>query len=360
MRWLTTRLGPWLAASWPFAPLAAGVAGLSLLGALGSDALDRVVVTMLINMVLVIGLFLFIGNSGVFSFGHVAFMAVGAYICAILIVPPDRKGVLFPEMFGPLRDASVPTLPATILGGVGAAALALIVSIPLMRLSGLAAALASFTLLIVINVVSTNWEEVTNATSGISGLPGSLDVVPALGWCMAILLLAALYQATPSAFRLRGSREDGIAARAIGIRVARERRVAFVLSAFAMGVGGGLFAQSIGSITPSAFYLTITFLLIAMLVVGGMESLTGAVVGAVVLSAIAEILRRFEQGVTIGSVDLDAPSGLREVGFGVAMLLILLLRPTGLVGRREVPMPARLASRWSGPEVPAPRDRRES
>lgn len=340
-------------ASWPFLPLATFVAAIALLGGLGPESVERTVVTMLINVILVVGLFSFIGNSGVFSFGHMAFMAIGAYTAAILMVPVDRKDVLFPDMFEPLRNAEASPLVATLAGGIVAAIAAAIVAVPLMRLSGLTASLASFSLLIMVNVVATNWKQVTNATSGISGLPSSIDVSSTLVWALGAVLVVALYQRTGTSLRLIASREDDVAARAVGIQVVRERSIAFVLSAFVTGLGGSLYAQSIGSLTADAVYLDVTFLIIAMLVVGGLHSLSGAVGGAVALSLIAELLRQMEKGIDVGTYVIGAPVGLREVGYALAMLLILILRPEGLSGRREVPLPRRwrrVAASWRTPE----------
>lgn len=328
-------------ATWPFLPLAAVVATVALAGSLGPPSVDRTVVSMLISVVLVVGLFTFIGNSGVFSFGHMAFMAIGAYTAAVLVVPPERKAILFPAMFEPLREAQLTPVLATLAGGVVAAVAAAIVAVPLMRLSGLTASLASFALLIMVNVVATSWKQVTNATSGISGLPGTTGLGTTLLWALAAILATALFQRTATCLRLNASREDEVAARAVGINIAKERGYAFVLSAFITGVGGGLFAQSIGSLTADAVYLTVTFLVIAMLVVGGMHSLSGAVGGAVVLSLVSEGLRQLEKGIDVGAYIIEAPGGLREVGFALAMLVILILRPDGLVGRREVPLPRR-------------------
>jgi branched-chain amino acid transport system permease protein len=338
-------LGRAMEITWPFPPLALAVAGVAMAGSLGPASVDRTVVTMLISVVLVVGLFTFIGNSGVFSFGHMAFMAVGAYTAAILIVPPERKEILFPQMFGALRETQVEPVTATLIGGAVAAAAAAVVAVPLMRLSGLTASLASFALLIMVNVVATNWKQVTNATSGISGLPGTIGVYSTLVWALLVMLVAAAFQRTATCRRLVASREDEVAARAIGVSVSRERGIAFVLSAFVTGVGGGLFAQSIGSLTADAVYLNITFLIIAMLVVGGIHSLSGAVAGAVVLSLVSELLRQMEKGVDVGAYIIEAPSGLREVGFALAMLIILIVRPDGLVGRREVPLPRAWANK---------------
>ncbi|MGH3042451.1 MAG: branched-chain amino acid ABC transporter permease, partial [Gaiellaceae bacterium] len=113
-------------------------------------------------------------------------------------------------------------------------------------------------------------------------------------------------------------------------------------------------AQTLGLVTPDAFFLAITFLTLAMLVVGGISSLSGAVVGTIAISALAEILRRFEQGIDIGPVTADAPSGLREVGFAAVMLLILVLRPTGIVGGRELAFPSLGTPLRRAPPVVAP------
>ncbi|MGH3041572.1 MAG: ABC transporter permease, partial [Gaiellaceae bacterium] len=213
------------------------VATVSLLGSLGSDSLDRTVINMLVNLTLVVGLYLFVGNSGVFSFGHIAFMAVGAYTAAILTIPVEQKGFLFTAMPDFLRDIHLGTVPAILAGGAVAATFALIVSVPLMRLSGLAAGLGTFAVLVIVNDVAKNWEEVTNGLSGLPGVPQTTTVGSALVWALLALAVAFLFQQTRACLRLRASREDAIAARAIGVKIGRERRISFCLSAFVMGVG---------------------------------------------------------------------------------------------------------------------------
>jgi branched-subunit amino acid ABC-type transport system permease component len=332
-------LGDGLVALWPLLALMALVVAVAGLTSLGPGSLDRTVVTMLVNLVLVVGLYAFVGTSGVFSFGHMSFMAVGAYTAAIFTIPADTKAVLLPDLPGFLETAHLGTISSLLVAGLVSAAAALVVSLPLMRLSGLSAGLATFTLLIIVNVVAKNWSAV-GATSGVTGIPRTTTIWSALVWALLALLVAWLFQRSSAGFRLRASREDDLAARAVGIGVARERRLGFVLSAFVVGIGGGLFGQFIGSFNPDAFFFNITFLTIAMLVVGGIKSLAGAVVGTLVISILTEILRRFEDGVAIGGVDLDAPPGLREVGLAIVMLAILILRPQGLTRGRELPTPA--------------------
>jgi branched-subunit amino acid ABC-type transport system permease component len=322
---------------WPPAALAA-ITGLVAVVAwvLGPDSLDRIVVGMVINAVLVVGLYTFVGVSGVFSFGHAAFMAIGAYAGAILVIPEETKPFVLPDLPGFLVEAHLSPLPATIVAGTIAAAVALVVAVPLARLSGLTAGLATFALLTIVNVVSRNWEQLTHGTAGVSGIPTTTTLWVALAWAAVAIGAAWAFQRSRVGLRLRSSREDEAGARSIGIGVAAERAIAFVLSAFLAGVAGALLGMFIGSFNPDAFFLNITFLMVAMLIIGGMTSLTGAVVGTLVISALSELLRRIEGGADLGVVELAARPGLREVGLALVMLAVLILRPSGLTGGREL------------------------
>jgi branched-chain amino acid transport system permease protein len=284
----------------------------------------------------VIGLYTFVGVSGVFSFGHAAFMAIGAYAGAIFAMPPTTKQFVLPDLPRFLADVHLGAFPATLAAGGVAAAVALVLAVPLMRLSGLTAGLATFAVLVIVNVVARNWQQLTHGTAGISGIPTTTTVWVALVWALVAMAVTWAFQRSRFGLRLRASREDEGAAYAIGIHVSRERGIAFVLSAFFVGAGGALYGMFIGSFTPDAFFLNITFLITAMLIVGGMTSLAGAVVGAIVISTLAELLRRVEEGVDFGLFRLSAHPGLREVGLALVMLAILILRPAGLTGGHEV------------------------
>jgi branched-chain amino acid transport system permease protein len=319
--------------------LSALVVVAALLGSLGTSELDYVVVTGLVNLVMVVGLYVFVGNTGVFSFGHVGFVAIGAYVTSLLVIPAETKKVLFTSMPGVIADAHLGTLPATLAGGVAAGLVALVLSFALMRLSGLTAALGTFAVLLIINVVAVNWSAVTNGAAGVSAIPVTTDQAAGMAWAVVAILLAFAFQQSRFGLRVRAAREDEVAARASGVAIARERGIAFVASAFLLGVGGGLYAQLLGTITPDAFYLSLTFLTLAMLVVGGMTSLSGAVVGVLVITTLGELLRRAETGI--------GQPGIREVGLALAMLAILILRPQGLMGGRELVL-GRLGRRRDG------------
>lgn len=335
--------------AWPLLVPAAGVIAITLIvHNLGGELLDRVLTIALINLVLVVGLYIFVGNSGVFSFGHVAFAAIGAYTAGILVVPPKSgdgvsgKDILLSGLPDFLRNAHASPLVATLIGGLVAALFAALVSLPLMRLSGIAASIATFALLLIVNVVASNWQAFTNGTAGIAGVPTTTTAPVALVWVLVSLAGAFLFQQTRYCLRLRASREDEVAARGAGVGIYWERRYAFVLSAFVVGVGGALYGQFLGAFSPGAFYLQLTFVTVAMLVIGGSTSLAGAAFGTVFVATVSEVLRRTEEGVHI--------STLSQIGLALIMLLVLTLRPGGLTGGREIPLPRRSQRAGAGAE----------
>ena len=293
----------------------------------------------LIEMLVVVGLYIFVGNSGVLSFGHISFMAIGAYVTAWLVIPPDTKELLLPGLPAFLASAQWPSELGVLAGGIAASVFALIVGVPLMRLSGISASIATFALLAIVNAVASNWTAMTGGQSSLYGLPSYSGTFIALAWVVAAIVGAAVYQASGSGFRLRGSREDEVAARAAGVNVPRERLVAFVVSAFFVGVAGGLYAHLLGVVVAKEFYLKWTFITVAMLVIGGMRSLTGAVVGVMAVSLVSEMLRRAERGIDLGFIEIPGRPGVQEVLLALAMLLILVYRPRGLTGGRELPLP---------------------
>lgn len=295
----------------------------------------------LLNLMLVIGLYVFVGNSGVFSFGHVAFMALGAYACALLTIPVISKGLLLPDLPQVLATAELATPVAVLLSSAFVGLLAFLVSVPLMRLSGLAAGIASLALLVIVRDVVTNSATITGGSGNLTGIPSDVTRGGLLLWVIGAIVVAFLYQQSRFGRRLRASREDESAARAVGIHVERERRIAFTLSAVITAVAGGLYGHQLGSIGPDSFYLSTTFLVIAMMVVGGVHSMRGAVTGVVVVTAVTMILDRWEAGESALGVVLKVPAGTREIALALVVIVVLILRPEGISRGREVPLPSR-------------------
>ncbi|WP_137130781.1 branched-chain amino acid ABC transporter permease [Rhizobium sp. FY34] len=302
----------------------------------GSKPFNQAMIDVFLRVTLVVGLYIFIGNSGVLSFGHIGFTCLGAYAAAWLTINPMMKKASLPGLPGWLLEARLPYWQSAALAALFAGLVALVFGRVLMRLSGIAASIATFAVLAMINTVYSNWQDVTGATSSVVGIP----IVRTL-WPYAIVAVIAIFVAwahaiSRSGLALRAARDEPTAAAASGIDIPRERLVAFTISGAVMGLGGALMAHSIGVVTPDTFYLGLTFITLSMLVVGGMSSLSGAVLGVVILSALIQVLRWLEAGVAFGATTFALPKGLQEIALGVIMIVILANRPAGLIGNREI------------------------
>jgi branched-chain amino acid transport system permease protein len=289
--------------------------------------------TALIMVAIVVGLYSFVGNSGVISFGHMSFVAAGAYLAGIVTVDTETKGFTMPGLFSVLHDAHTSVVVSLVLATAIGAVYALVVGLPLMRLSGLPAGIATLAVLGITYNVLSYWGKIGPGVQTVTGVPESGVWALALG--VAIVVVAAyVYQRSRNGRMLRATREDPAAARASGISVYRERLISFVLSGALCGLAGGLYVHMIGLIQPDLFYLDLTLVTLAMLVFGGVGSLLGAVVGALAISALNSFLGDAENSVDIG-FHLTLPNGTRLVTLGAVMALVLILRPEGLVGGRE-------------------------
>ena len=302
----------------------------------GSNIFGRTVTEVFIRIVLVVGMFTFIGNSGVISFGHVGFMCLGAYASAWLTIPPLMKKILLPGLTPLLAEAQLPLIASALASSAFAGGIALLIGFVLMRLSGIAASIATFAMLAVINTIYANWETVTAATSSVVGIPIKTNIWISLAGAVVAVLVAYFYGISRSGLALRAARDEAVAAVASGVDIFRERLIAFTLSAALCGLSGVLYAHFLGVVNPDAFYLGVTFISLSMLVVGGMNSLSGAVIGVVLISAIIQILRWLEKGIGFGEVTLSLPNGIQEIVIGIVMIAILIFRPAGIVGKREI------------------------
>lgn len=297
-----------------------------------SPSMQSIGMNALVSMVMVIGLFTFWGNSGVLSFGHVAFVAIGAYVSALLTIPLVQRAFVLPDLPGPLAKAGAPFVVATVVAALVAALFAAIMSVPLMRLSGTAAGIASFALLIIVQNVASNWTSVTGGLGTLTGVPTDLTLWSAYGWTAAAIVIAAAYSSSRFGKRLRASREDDIAAQALGIKISRERRLAFILSAGITGAAGSLYAHRLGAFGPTDFYVDLTFLILVMLIIGGLRSLIGAVIGTIVVTVIDEVLARWEGGEAVGFLKLPIPGGASDLLLALLLVFILIRWPDGLTG----------------------------
>ncbi|MBE0417601.1 MAG: branched-chain amino acid ABC transporter permease [Coriobacteriia bacterium] len=321
-----------------------------LLGAVGVHFFASSLVVSLytyfcVNLILVLALQMFMGNSGILNLTHVGWVGIGAYVSSILSVPPAVKSMGVPNMYPALVELSLPIVPAIFIGGVVAAAIAAIIAWPLMRLSNAVGVITLFATLIVMHVVMTQWDNVTNGPRTFFGVPFFTTLWIALAGALVTLAAAHYFRESSLGLRLRASRDDRFAAYAMGVNVVQTRYFTFVLSAFVAGIGGGLWAHYITSFSPKAFYIVEIFMLLTMLVIGGAGSVSGAVAGTAIVTVLREVLRQVENTLSLSDMFNRDVYGLTELSMAVLMVIILIWRPGGVVGGREVAWPLLRARR---------------
>jgi branched-chain amino acid transport system permease protein len=302
----------------------------------GGEILARIVTVLFINLIMVLGLQIFMGNSGVVTFAQIGFMGIGAYVSAVFSMSPQAKAMTLRNLYPILTQVQVPFVVALLVGGAVAALVAALVGFPLMRLSGAAAVIATFALLIIIHTILNNWSQFTNGPRTLFGVEQRTTLWVSAAAGIVCLLLASWFKETSLGLKLRASREDERAAASIGINVVWVRWVAFVLAAFLTGIAGALWAHFITSFSPLVFYLPQTFLIISMSIIGGAGGVSGAVVGALAVTGIYEGVRGIENTINLSALLPFTVSGLTEVCLSIAMILILILRPSGILGSREL------------------------
>jgi branched-chain amino acid transport system permease protein len=316
----------------------------ALVGVVVSSSTQTYVITALVNVTIVVGLYLFIGNSGVLSFGHISFVAVGAWAAGVLSIPIAEKPAIMPNLFPFLSDHTVGNVWSLVIAAAVGGVYAFVVGLPLMRLSGLAAGIATFGVLEITHNVLRYWEKIGPGVTTFSAVPETTGLLQATVAALLAVLAAFVYSRSRYGRKLRATREDPAAARAVGISVYRQRLVAFTVSGLLAGLAGGLYVHLL-PVNTESFYLDLTFITLAMLVIGGATSLWGSVVGALAVSAVSSFLAEAENGINIFGWKLDLHAGTRIVVVGALMALVLILRPSGLTGGRELALRRPRASR---------------
>jgi branched-chain amino acid transport system permease protein len=325
-------------------------AGLALLDASGQAFWQGLVINLAIFLILVVALNLSSGFTGVFSLGHIGFMALGAYVSAILTLPLREKGDFLPNLpswlAGVHLDQRVGVLPlgfflATIIAAVLVSGIAWVVGRVLMRLSGHFVAVATLGFLVIVRVVLFNADAFTRGSRTFSNVTPYTNLWWAWSWALLAIYVAWRLKRSPYGRDMLAQREDRVAAQAVGIRVMEPRLLAFVVGAFFSAVAGSIYAHFVTSFSPTVFYFDLTFRVITMLVIGGMGSVSGSVIGAVLIIVVTEGLRRIE--------DATLLYGLSQIILAVIFLLIIVFRREGLLGQRELSL-----DRWIARRAPRP------
>ena len=287
-----------------------------------------------IYIILALSLNLINGFTGQFSLGHAGFMSVGAYTCAILTLTPAMKTLNFylKPIVPYLANVQWPFLPALLLSGITAAAAGLIVGWPALKLKGDYLAIATLGFSEIIRIIFTNTQSLTNGSLGLKGLETPYGITWWI-WGSAILTVIFITLFINSSYgrAIKAIREDETAAQAMGIGLFKHKLLSFSISSFFAGIGGALLGTLLGTIDPLMFKFVLTFNILLIVVLGGMGSITGSIISAIIVTSSLEYLRVLDEGF----MGLPAIPGLRMVIFSALLMIVILFYPRGLMGNKE-------------------------
>ncbi|MBM4467217.1 MAG: branched-chain amino acid ABC transporter permease [Chloroflexi bacterium] len=299
--------------------------------------LRRILNLIAINIIWVVTFNLIYGYTGQFSLGHAGFIAIGAYVTALLTLPPAQKEQSFflSPCIWPLSVIQWPFLPSLILGALLAGVFGVLIGIPSLQLRGDYMALVTLGFAEVIRVINMNLQSITNGSLGLKGIPEYTNLF--WSWGCAIFTIFVVWMLGNSSYgrAFKAIREDEIAAETTGVSIFYHKLMAFAIAALLTGVGGGLFANLISTIDPNLFSFLLSYQVVTILVLGGVGSITGNVLASIMYVSLFELLRPIDQPMTFGSITLPGRPGMRMVMFSIIFLLVILFYRRGLMGSNE-------------------------
>ena len=322
------------------------VLGALLYASGGPPTRDILVTQMLINAIMVIGLQIYIGNTGVLSFGHMGFAAISGYAFALLATSVKSKERIVPDVPLGLEDVSLNPVVAAAAAVAITAVAGLVVGLGLSRSGArsgaVAATVITLALLFMVHEVGGAYADLTGGRNGIRfavgrGLDGRGWVYLAL---IASILAARFFKGSRIGRMAQAAREDDLAARAMGINPTRGQMAALVLSVAVVSVAASLRVFQLGTVAPSTFFFDYTLLTLVMLIVGGRNSIAGSVLGVALMTVVNETTRHLAgteiDGGPMDVLDIVLRPGLTDIVLGGSMLGFMIFRARGLIEDWEV------------------------
>jgi branched-chain amino acid transport system permease protein len=291
-----------------------------------------------INTILAVALNITNGWANLFSLGHGGVMLVGGYAAAFLTLPVafkrDLIGLALPTF---LLDQQVPFLPALLIGGFAGTLFGVILALPAMRLKGLYFLLTTLGFNFIAITIAENIPAVTNGAMGLRQFPAHTNIWWVWGIALSLIVISLRLRASFFGRALIAMGQDQDMAAHMGVPLFRYRLYAFALSAFFTAVGGILWIHLILNLYPRVFGLHLVFNVVTMIVIGGLGSISGAVLGAALITGFTEILAPIEEGFSFfGLFEVPRMLGATTLMLAAFLILVLVFRPEGLMGNREL------------------------
>ena len=297
----------------------------------------RILNLVAVNGILGLSLNLVYGVTGMFSLGHAGFMAIGAYVSAILILPAAQKQAMWilDPILPWLLNVNAPFLISILAAGLAAAFFGWLVALPVLSLGGDYLGIATLGFAEIIRILITNLTPLTNGSLGLKGIPPHTTLWMSWGCLAAVLVCTVSMLNSGTGGAMRAVRDDDAAARMMGIDTFRMRVLAFTLGCFGAGLGGALMGNLITTIDPRMFMITQTYNVLMIVVIGGLGSVTGSIVGAALVTVMLEWLRFVENPIVVGSLHIPGIPGMRMVIFSILLIAVIIFRREGIMGMRE-------------------------
>jgi len=290
-----------------------------------------------IYVILGVSLNLINGFTGQFSLGHAGFMAIGAYVSALLYTSPEIKEVNYfiTPLIWPLNIIQIPFIFSLIMAGLVSAGVGFLVGAPCLRLKGDYLAIVTFGFSEIIRVLFCNLQNITNGPLGLKGLPSYTNLW--WTWGIAIFTVWFIKNLINSSYgrALKSIREDEIAAEAMGVKLFYHKVLSFIVGAFFAGIAGALLGSLVMTIDPNTFSFFMTFQIIIIVVVGGLGSITGTVIVGALFAILMEVLRSVESPMSLFGLNIPGIPGMRMLLFSILLMIVVLFFHQGLMGTKE-------------------------
>lgn len=296
----------------------------------------RMVYAAYVNLLVVLGLQVFMGNANITNLSHSAFMGIGAYVAAICVTPVKIKAISLPDAPWGLNAFALDPVTSAIIAIVITAFLALLVGLVVTRLTGIGATIVSLAILVIVHSIFLHYTDIFKGKQAFFGIPRVFNLNGILIITVIAIFVARLFRESRWGVQLRASADDEVGARAMGVDVFRVRLVAWVTGSVFLATSGICYAYFLGTISARPFYFTHVFLTVAMLILGGMRTVTGAVLGTVLISFGLEGIRFLETGPQVVGIKLPEMLGLSGIALGVIIVATMALRPSGIMGNTEI------------------------
>ena len=296
----------------------------------------RILYATFVNLIVVIGLQSYMGNGNFATFSHAAFMGIAAYAAAICVTPAAMKAISLPDAPWGLNAFEMGPLGAALVALAITGALAVLTGLFMSRLTGVSTTIVSIAILVIVHSIFLHRTDIFKGNQALFGIPRVFELWHVTVLAILAIVAARLFRESRWGLNLRALADDEVGAMAMGVDPRRTRLIGWIVSTMFFGAAGIAYAFYLGTISARPFYFNYVFLTVAMLILGGLRSVTGAVLGTLMISLGLELVRVLETGPEVLGVKLPQMLGLSGLLLGLVIVVVMAFKPDGLMGNREI------------------------